>query len=157
MKSGLERKQTAGKAKWLIYGGIAAVIGLVVIFDNLDEPTSRTSYQPTTTYQPSASRPTTTRPSSASFAESRPPAGQGRILDRSQVRYCVFQGERLEAIRLMTTTNDQIDKFNSMIDDFNSRCSDYQYRSGVLSSVRREASSRSAEFDADARRIVASW
>ncbi len=157
MKSRIERKQAGKKVKWLIYGGIAAVIGFFVISDELDRPTSRTSYQPTTTYQPSTPRQTTTSPSSTTSAETRPPVGQGLALNRAQVRYCVFQGERLEAMRSLTTTNYQISQFNALIDDYNSRCSNYRYTSGVLSSVRREAQGKTAEFTADARRIVASW
>ncbi|MFC0279412.1 hypothetical protein ACFOHK_15650 [Falsigemmobacter intermedius] len=157
LKSRIERKQAGKKVKWLIYGGIAAVIGFFVISDKLDRPTSRTSYQPTTTYQPSTPRQTTTSPSSNTSAETRPPVGQGLALNRAQVRYCVFQGERLEAMRSLTTTNYQISQFNALIDDYNSRCSNFQYTSGVLSSVRREAQGRTAEFTADARRIVASW
>ncbi|WP_299616291.1 hypothetical protein [uncultured Tateyamaria sp.] len=157
LKSRIERKQAGKKVKWLIYGGIAAVIGFFVISDELDRPTSRTSYQPATTYQPSTPRQTTTSPSSNTSAETRPPVGQGLALNRAQVRYCVFQGERLEAMRSLTTTNYQISQFNALIDDYNSRCSNYRYTSGVLSSVRREAQGKTAEFTADARRIVASW
>ncbi|WP_306005211.1 hypothetical protein [Aquicoccus porphyridii] len=157
LKSRIERKQAGKKVKWLIYGGIAAVIGFFVISDELDRPTSRTSYQPTTTYQPSTQRQTTTSPSATTTAEIRPPVGQGLALSRAQVRYCVFQGERLEAMRSMTTTNYQISQFNALIDDYNSRCSNYRYTSGVLSSVRREAQGKTAEFTADARRTVASW
>ena len=157
LKSRIERKQAGKKVKWLIYGGIAAVIGFFVISDELDRPTSRTSYQPTTTYQPSTPRQTTASPSSNTSAETRPPVGQGLTLNRAQVRYCVFQGERLEAMRSLTTTNYQISQFNALIDDYNSRCSKFRYTSGVLSSVRREAQGKTAEFTADARRIVASW
>lgn len=157
LKSRIERKQAGKKVKWLIYGGIAAVIGFLVIADELDRPTSRTSYQPTTTYQPSTPRQTTTSPSATTTAETRPPVGQGLALNRAQVRYCVFQGERLEAMRSLTTTNYQISQFNALIDDYNSRCSNYRYTSGVLSSVRREAQGKATEFTADARRIVASW
>lgn len=157
VKSNIDRKQAGKKVKWLIYGGIAAVIGFFVLSEEMNKPTSRTSYQPTTTYQPSTTRPSTNSTAAATFEESRPPIGQGLVLNRSQVRYCVYQGERLEAMRSMTSTNYQIDRFNGLIDDYNSRCSNYQYRSGVLSSIRREASSKTGQFTADAHRIVASW
>lgn len=157
VKSNIDRKRAGKKVKWLIYGSIAAVIGFFVLSEEMNKPTSRTSYQPTTTYQPSTTRPSTNSTATATFEESRPPVGQGLVLNRSQVRYCVYQGERLEAMRSMTSTNYQIDRFNGLIDDYNSRCSNYQYRSGVLSSIRREASSKTGEFIADARRIVASW
>ena len=157
LKSSIKSKQTGKMVKWLIYGSIAAVIGFSVISDELDRPTSRSSYQPTTTYQPSTPQQSRSSPSANTSAEIRPPVGQGRTLSRSQVRYCVFQGKRLEAMRSMITTNYQISQFNALINDYNSRCSNYRYTSGVLSSVRREAQGKTAEFTADARRIVTSW
>ncbi len=157
LKSTIDRKQMGKKVKWLIYGGIAAAIGFLVISEEINQPTPRSSYQPTTTDQPLTSYPSTIHPNVTNFEESRPPVGQGLLLNKSQVRYCVFQSKRLEAMRPMTATNDQISRFNELVDDYNSRCSNYQYRNGVLSQIRREASSKSGEFTADAGRIVASW
>ena len=157
LKSSIERKQAGKKIKWLIYGGIAATFAFFVISDELNRPASRTPSQSTTTNQPSTQRQTITSPSSPTTTETTPPVGQGLVLNRAQVRYCVFQGERLEAMRSMTTTDYQIRRFNTLIDDYNSRCSNYRYRSGVLSSVHQEAQGRTAEFTADARRIVGSW
>jgi hypothetical protein len=157
LKSVIERKQAGKKAKWLIYGGIAAVIGFFVISEELSKPSSRPSYQPASKYQPSTQSGGSTTPSSYSSTESKPPVGQGRSLNKSQVRYCVFQGERLDAIRPMATSSYQISRFNRLIDDYNSRCSNYRYTIGVLSSVQREAQGKSSEFATDARRIVASW
>lgn len=157
LKSTIERKQAGRKVKWLIYGGIAAVIGFFLISEELNRPAPRPPSQPTTTLQPSTQQRGTTSPSPTATAEVTPPVGQGRTLSTAQVRYCVFQGERLDAMRSIVTTNYQISRFNSLIDDYNSRCSNFRYTSGVLSSVRREAQRRSAEFTADARRIVASW
>lgn len=90
--------------------------------------------------------------------ETKPPAGQGLTLNRSQIRYCVFQRQRLETIRELANTNYQIDRFNGLTDDFNARCSDYRSESGVLFySVQREARDKATELREDARRIVSSW
>ncbi len=155
LKAKLDRKKLGKKVKWGIYASIAAVIGFIVIADEMDRPSNRS------TYQPSAPRVVTPSPTPAPATsvavETRPPVGQGLTLNRSQIRYCVFQGQRLETIRTLTTTNYQIDRFNGLIDDFNSRCSSYRYRSGVLSSVQREAREKAVDLRADARRIVASW
>jgi hypothetical protein len=99
----------------------------------------------------------TPNPAITAEVEIKPPTGQGLALNRNQVRYCVFQGERLEAIRPLTSTNFQIDKFNVLIDDYNARCANFRYSAGVLTAIEREASSKAQEFQADARRIVASW
>ncbi|MBL4805795.1 MAG: hypothetical protein JKY31_00720 [Rhodobacteraceae bacterium] len=129
---------------------IAAGLGFVgfLIFSTMDKPNARTPYQPPT---PAAA------PTQTVALETLPPVGRGLTLNRSQIRYCVFQGQRLDTIRPLTNTNNQIDRFNRLIDDFNSRCSDYRYRSGALSSIQREAREKASELRADARRIVASW
>ncbi|MGH1416372.1 MAG: hypothetical protein ACRBB0_22980 [Pelagimonas sp.] len=151
LKAKLDRKRFGKKLKWGIYASIAAVIGFFVIADEMDRPSSRSTYQPSS---PSVATPT---PAPSASAEARPPVGQGLTFNRSQIRYCVFQGQRLETIRTLTNTNYQIDRFNELIADFNSRCSNYRYRSGALSSVQREAREKAAELRADARRIVSSW
>ena len=157
LKSAIQRKQTGKKVKWAIWAGIALFLGSAVFSDELTRSSSRSSYQPTSKYQPSSQSARSTTPSSSSAIESKPPVGQGRSLNKSQVRYCVFQGERLDAMRPMAITSYQISQFNGLITDYNSRCSNFRYTSGVLSSVQREAQSKTLEFLADARRIVASW
>jgi len=155
LKAKLDRKKLGKKVKWGIYASIAAVIGFIVIADEMDKPSNRSTYQPSA---PRVATPAPTpAPATSATVETRPPVGQGLTLNRSQIRYCVFQGQRLETIRTLTTTNYQIDRFNGLIDDLNSRCSSYRYRSGVLSSVQREAREKAVDLRADARRIVASW
>tara|TARA_R110002124_G_scaffold282436_1_gene457557 strand:+ start:4143 stop:6008 length:1866 start_codon:yes stop_codon:yes gene_type:complete len=155
LKAKLDRKKLGKKVKWGIYASIGAVIGFIVIADEMDRPSSRSTYQPSA---PRVATPAPTpAPATSATVETRPPVGQGLTLNRSQIRYCVFQGQRLETIRTLTTTNYQIDRFNGLIDDFNLRCSSYRYRSGVLSSVQREAREKAVDLRADARRIVASW
>lgn len=140
---------------WAFYATIVVLVGWFLIEALDDKPPSRSTYQPSTT---SVATPTPTPTTSTSASvETKPPVGQGLTLNRSQIRYCVFQGQRLETIRTLTTTNYQIDRFNGLIDDFNSRCSNYSYRSGVLTSVQREAREKAVDLRADARRIVASW
>ena len=165
LKSKIERKRLGKKLKWGVYASIVAVIGFFVIGsmgqishtqkDGHSRPASRTTYQPST---PRVATPTQTpTPPPTTTQETMPPVGQGLALNRSQVRYCVFQGQRLDAIRSLTSTNYQIDRFNRLIDDFNTRCSNYRYRSGVLSSIQREARENASELQADARKTVASW
>ena len=153
LKTKLDRKRLGKKVKWGIYASIAAVIGFFVIADEMDRPSNRS------TYQPSPPRVVTPTPAPAASAtvETRPPVGQGLTFNRSQIRYCVFQGQRLDVIRTLSTTNYQIDRFNALIGDFNSRCSNFRYRGGDLSAAEREARENAAELRADARRIVSSW
>lgn len=155
LKTKLDRKRLGKKVKWGIYASIAAVIGLFVIADEMDRPSNRSTYQPSA---PRVATPTPTpAPATSAAVETIPPVGQGLTLNRSQIRYCVFQGQRLDIIRTLTTTDYQIDRFNALIGDFNSRCSSFRYRSGDLSAAEREARENAADLRADARRIVSSW
>jgi len=155
LKTKLDRKRLGKKLKWGIYASIAAVIGFFVITDAMDRPSNRSTYQPSA---PRVATPAPTpAPATSAAVETRPPVGQGLTLNRSQIRYCVFQGQRLDTIRTLSTTNYQIDRFNALIGDFNSRCSSFRYRSGDLSAAEREARENAADLRADARRIVSSW
>lgn len=155
LKTKLDRKMLGKKVKWGIYASIAAVIGFFVIADEMDRPSNRSTYQPSA---PRVTTPTPTpAPAASAAVENRPPVGQGLTLSRSQIRYCVFQRQRLDIIRTLSTTNYQIDRFNALIGDFNSRCSSYRYRGSDLSAAEREARENAAELRADARRIVLSW
>ena len=139
---------------WAFYGTIAALLVWVLIETTIDRPSDRASSQP------SAPRISAPAPATATIidpVETIPPVGQGLTLSQPQIRYCVFQGQRLDAIKILAITNNQIDRFNWLVDDFNARCSSYRYRSGDLSSVQREASDKAADLRADARRIVSSW
>ncbi|SPJ27636.1 hypothetical protein [Falsiruegeria mediterranea] len=155
LKTKLDRKRLGKKVKWGIYASIAAAIGFFVIADEMDRPSNRSTYQPSA---PRVATPTPKpAPATSAAVETIPPVGQGLTLNRSQIRYCVFQGQRLDIIRTLTTTDYQIDRFNALIGDFNSRCSSFRYRSGDLSAAEREARENAADLRADARRIVSSW
>ena len=149
LKSSIERKLIFKRIKWGIYASIAILVGYFIINEEANKTSNRVSYQPST-QRTASSTP-------AVVQESIPPIGRGLSLNRSQVRYCVFQGERLESIRLLANTNYQIERFNQLIDDYNSRCSNYRYTEGVLGSIQREAASKTSEFQADAVRIFGSW
>ena len=91
------------------------------------------------------------------YEEVVPPVGTDRLLSTPEVRYCIYQGERIDYLRSMATTNAEIDKFNAIVGDFNSRCSSFEYRIGVLGSIQGEVPGRAAILQAEARRIADSW
>jgi hypothetical protein len=154
LKSKIQRRQTGKKIKYVIYASIAAFVGYLLISEEFNSPSSRTTYRPTTTGGSSLPAPPA---ATNSYQEDMPPIGSGRTLTRNQVRYCVFQGDRLDYIRPLTTTNSHIDRFNLLVDDFNRRCSSFRYTSGVLQAVEREAAARSSILQTEARRVVSSW
>lgn len=161
LKRRLDQKRSDRLAvKWLFIA-VAAVFVLIVVLGGMDSSSNRSTYKPSTSSVvtptprpvPATSATVETRP----LVETKPRVGQGLTLNQSQIRYCVFQGERLDIIRTLSKTNHQIDKFNTLIGDYNSRCSNFRYRIGDLSAAEQEARENSADLRADATRIVASW
>jgi sulfur relay (sulfurtransferase) DsrF/TusC family protein len=158
LKSKIERKRFAKKVKFAIYTGIAGVIGFFVLADEFMKPTKRTTYRPPSSNQiTTAPAPARAPVVSNAYQEDIPPVGSGLSLNRNQVRYCIYQGARLDYIRPLTANNRQIDRLNGLIDDYNRRCSSFRYSSGVLGAVQGELSSRRAVLREEARRMVASW
>lgn len=93
------------------------------------------------------------------FNEEMPPVGRGHKLYTSQIRYCVYQKQRIEVIRnLLDSTNSyHLGKFNDLVDDYNSRCSGFLYRGGSLQSVQQELGNANSQLQEEARQIVSSW
>ncbi len=163
LRSKLEKKRLFKRLKWGAIAAIASVFGVLWFIEGMDNSSKRSSYLsapsfPTNTNLPSPSKVESLLTTTESIGqEAKPPPGQGRTFNRSQVRYCVFQGERINAIRPHASTEYTINRFNLMIADYNSRCSDYRYRAGELTSIQHEAVRRASELQADARRILDSW
>lgn len=152
LHSKLQFRRVGKFVKYAIGAGIVAIIGYTLLLEN-SRPARRSSSPSTTSTMPS-SAPTQ---QVASYDEELPPVGQGRLLSTAQVRYCVFEGVRLDHLRGLVTTNLDIDKFNSRIESFNARCSNFQYRPGVLQRLETEALTRSSALRSEAQRIMASW
>jgi hypothetical protein len=76
--------------------------------------------------------------------ELKPPIGTDRALTISQVRYCVFQGVRINGARSVINDQSQyeIDRFNVLISDYNGRCGSYRYQEHALERARAEAEAR---------------
>jgi peptidoglycan hydrolase-like protein with peptidoglycan-binding domain len=76
----------------------------------------------------------------AEWNESRPPVGQDRVLSRDQLRYCLAESARIDAMEKIVNEYNQadIDTFNRYVNDYNSRCANFRYRESVLESVQRE-------------------
>ena len=140
----------------LIYLVVSLFGYLSNIFSHLtSSPSSQLSEQtPTPT---SVSQSGSTLAPSLRFEEQVPSPGTDRSLDRNEVRYCVFQRERLEILRGLVSSNAEISRFNSLISDFNNRCSNFRYRSGVLQAIEAEKAGRLQHLTEDAQRLLSSW
>ena len=151
LQSKLQLRRVAKFVKYAIGAGIVAIIGYNLLLEN-SRPVRRSGNSTTSTLPSTA--PTQ---QADSYEEELPPIGQGKLLSTAQVRYCVFEGVRLDHLRGLVTTNLDIDKFNSRIGSFNARCSNFQYRPGVLQRLETEALTRSSALRSEAARIMASW
>lgn len=68
-----------------------------------------------------------------------PPVAEGRVLSMPEIRWCVREDRRIERERLVPSTSQaDVDRFNSRVDNYNSRCSNFRYRAGDLERARRE-------------------
>lgn len=76
--------------------------------------------------------------------------GTGLVLSSPQIRYCLSEDIRLEAMRQYSNVYSQraIYAFNLAVNDYNSRCGSFRYRSGALESVRRDVEAKRGELHA---------
>jgi hypothetical protein len=117
----------------------AAVILLIVITNQDNRPT----------YRSSSTQTTVDRPTQFSVVdEDRPPIGTGVNFTRANIRYCEFQGIRLEALRSLVSSDNTV-AFNALIDDWNSRCNRYRYRPSDKSAVDAEIGTRRSNLQAE--------
>jgi hypothetical protein len=78
----------------------------------------------------SSSPPSVQKPSSllnSDFEFKIPPIGSNNLLSLSEIRWCVREDIRIEAMRNIIVTNDGIQSFNKLVDNYNLRCSKYRY------------------------------
>ena len=89
--------------------------------------------------------------------EIAPAVGTGKHLALPGVRYCHYQAARLEIIKQAARSPEDVRAFNLLVVDYNSRCSDFFYQDKDLAQVNAEVAARRAQFEADAKRIMAGW
>ncbi len=172
LHSALITRRRESRTKFAIWAVVLAVIVVPLIVANSNKSTRSPSWssssnkpsQPTTTtFSSNPSSSATTRSPSATPAavedksEVKPSPGGGRTLSRSELRYCVFQGKRVDLLRTMASSNSAIDKFNDLVSDFNLRCSNFRYRQAEMTAMELEASSKAGQFMRDAAAIARGW
>ncbi len=156
LKTALERKRSSTVRKRMFWGLAAAAFVVFLIYDSNKKPSYSPRPSQTTAYLPSTTRSSSSTASSQ-YEEQIPLPGSDRVLNRSQVRYCTFQHERLDILRGLIASNTEIDRYNSLVSDFNSRCSSFRYRQGVLQTIEAEVSGRRQHLRQDAQRLLSSW
>ena len=159
LKRGLIQKRNTKVGKWAFWGLAAASLVGFLIYDANKKPSYTPRPSPTATFAPSGSSPTSSPNSSASsqFTEQLPAPGTDRVLGKTEVRYCIFQGGRLDILRDLVSSNRETDHFNDLVADFNSRCSKFRYRQGVLRAIEAEALGKQPDLRVDTRRLLSLW
>ncbi|BCH54880.1 hypothetical protein ACQZ61_08405 [Agrobacterium vitis] len=158
-------KRRQNRTKFVVSVLVLAVVFITVAFVNSNKSPSYSS-SPSSSYKPSStvngtpplSSSASTKASSVDDkSEFKPLPRVGATLNRSEIRYCIFQGKRLDLLRTMAQSNSAIDKFNGLVADFNLRCSNFSYRQSDMTAVELEASSNGSQFMRDAATVAKGW
>lgn len=147
--------------KWVIWGviGIAA-IGYASSQSRSSQSTYRASTSVTAPSQPASRTGGSTLEASLVVTEEKPPFGTNRTFNTGNIRYCLFQNERLDAMQapLASETNSGvISSFNREVDDYNSRCASFRYYEDDLARVQREVLLKRAELTAQGHAMLRRW
>lgn len=166
-----------GRKKMWRWGFAALVIGAIawaIISDGKKHKPSYSSSSSTTYSTPTYSQTTTTTPSTnsntnsntnndwtdtisaGSWRKDRPSGIGGITLTQGGLRYCMFEGEVLDAVRLMAADGD-VNKFNAAINDYNSRCSNAQYYERDMTVVKAELARNRSVITETASNTVSAW
>jgi len=135
--------------KWIL-----ALLGLILVAYLTNNGSQSNHKEPSRTLLPSSSQnysyprstpaPAVQAPISSQNSElqfTKPSVGTNNVLSIPQIRWCVREGIRIEAIRDVINTNAQVEKFNRIVNDYNSRCGSYRYRRGSKSRAERDVES----------------
>jgi peptidoglycan hydrolase-like protein with peptidoglycan-binding domain len=154
VRANLERKKTSRLVRRLLWGAVGVGAIIFVVAD--EKPSySPPKYPQSPTTQPRSTGPISTTPSTRTASEVKPEIGDGsRVFSAGNIRYCLSQDIRLEALRDLVIQNDDVDWFNEMISDINARCSSYRYRERDMSIARSDVAARTSDLQIEGRRLA---
>ena len=144
--------------------GTKWIFGLIVLFfviwfiENSDKKSGPTHSppaknnipisEPIASMLPTPEGITSIPPDQPIIAEKKPPIGKNFILDRNQIRYCLIEKTRIDAIEeiINVSRKKEVDQFNTKITDYNRRCGEFRYRQSTLERVRSEVNLKQEEI-----------
>lgn len=143
----------SGGAGW-IFGGIFLLFVMAAIIgssgNKAPAPSSMSSWEPPPSALPApAPAPVVSTPAVApSKGVEKPPVGTDRLLDSAQIRYCLTEKIRVQAIESVVSADreSEIVNFNALVGDYNSRCGQFRYRQDDVDRVQSEIEPKSAEL-----------
>lgn len=140
--------------KKLLFATIVGTFFLLWIYNNEDPNKKNPSYDPPSSsqnisYPQNSPNPTVSTPSATQRAEItyiKPPVGTDNVLSEPQIRWCLREGIRIDAMRDVFNTSEGIDKFNRIVDDYNRRCSSFRYYQDSYSRAEREVDASQSQI-----------
>lgn len=144
--------------KWVL--GIIGVILVIWLINTGDRSNKRPSYSPSSSSQsynyPQNTQTTEVQTPSTSqgggLQYTKPSVGTDNVLLVAEIRWCIREGIRIEAMRNVINTNAGIEEFNRVVEDYNSRCGSYRYRDGSHSQAKRDVEAHRSQIVAEAIR-----
>ncbi|WJW74700.1 peptidoglycan-binding domain-containing protein [Thiohalobacter sp. IOR34] len=144
--------------KWIL-----AIIGfafVVWLINNGGQSSKKPSYtrpSPSLSYNYPQSNPapvvkTPRKPVTPRLQYTKPSVGTNNILSVPEIRWCVRESIRIEAMRNVINTNKGIDAFNRIVNDYNRRCGSYRYRRGSQQRAERDVEVYRSQIVAEAIR-----
>lgn len=158
----LESKRTARNVRWAFFGLLGAV-GLIAALADKSSPPPSTYPQPFRTYQPPSaqgdypSAPAATPSLVRSTAEVIPEVGSGREFSQGNLRYCLYQKERLQSAQKSITNNEVVEAFNKVAHDWNSRCATYRYLESDMAAIMMELPEKKPYLEEAGKKLVTGW
>ena len=143
--------------KWIL--GIIGVIFVIWMINNAGQSNKKPSYTPSSsqsynypqsTPAPAVQTPSTTQ--STGLQYTKPSVGTNNVLSVPEIRWCIREGIRIEAMRDVIDNNAGIDEFNRIVNDYNSRCGSYRYREGSQSRAERDVEAYRSQIVSEAIR-----
>lgn len=115
------------------------ILGFVILatwIASLDSGSSRKSNTPVRVETPTVAN---SLPDARSLpAMTKPPVGTDHLHSIAEIRWCLAEDIRIEAIRPTANSSSDIDRFNRIVGNYNGRCSSFRYRDGALERATRE-------------------
>jgi TonB family protein len=92
-------------------------------------------------------------PDAEKFEEEPPPIDRGQLLTEAQLRYCLAESVRIDAVRSVLDKSEpgSVEEFNQRIADFNGRCGSYRYAPDAMFYAQRDVDDLRPQLEAEAR------
>lgn len=156
-------KSGGSTGNWFL--GIIGVLFVIWFVYNGGQSNKSPSYNPPSSsrnygYPKSNSAPAGRPPSPAQntgLQYTKPSVGTNNVLSVPQIRWCIREGIRIEAMRDVIDSNAEVGKFNQIVDDYNSRCGSYRYRQGSQARAKSDVEPHRNQIVAEARQLGRSY